>query len=102
MALVSVTNVLVLDNPTAFANPFAFEITFECIQVGASRISECFPPLALVDRRVIGSHARRVRSVSKENSVRTRNTFPFLEGQEGRVRSRPLSTCQSGTSRWLL
>ena len=35
MALVSVTNVLVLDNPTAFANPFAFEITFECIQVRA-------------------------------------------------------------------
>ena len=66
MALVSVTNVLVLDNPTAFANPFAFEITFECIQVGASRIGECFPPLALVDRRVIGSRARRVRSVSQE------------------------------------
>ena len=66
MALVSVTNVLVLDNPTAFANPFAFEITFECIQVGASRIGECFPQLALVDRRVIGSRARRVRSVSQE------------------------------------
>ena len=45
MALVSVTNVLVLDNPTAFANPFAFEITFECIQVGASwRIREAPAP----------------------------------------------------------
>ena len=40
MALVSVTNVLVLDNPTAFANPFAFEITFECIQVGRARERE--------------------------------------------------------------
>ena len=36
MALVSVINVSVLDNPTAFTNPFAFEITFECIQVRRS------------------------------------------------------------------
>ena len=32
MALVNVINVTVLDNPTAFTNPFQFEITFECIQ----------------------------------------------------------------------
>lgn len=31
MALVSVTNVEVLDNPAAFLQPFRFEITFECI-----------------------------------------------------------------------
>ena len=32
MAAVNVTNVVVLDNPTAFTNPFQFEVTFECIQ----------------------------------------------------------------------
>lgn len=32
MALVNVTNVHVLDNPTTFLNPFQFEITFECLQ----------------------------------------------------------------------
>mmetsp|Transcript_5253 Transcript_5253/g.7262 ORF Transcript_5253/g.7262 Transcript_5253/m.7262 type:complete len:233 (-) Transcript_5253:317-1015(-) len=32
MALVNVTNVIVLDNPTAFTNPFQFEVTFECLQ----------------------------------------------------------------------
>ena len=32
MAKVQVTNVTVLDNPTAFFNPFQFEITFECLE----------------------------------------------------------------------
>jgi hypothetical protein len=32
MAKVQVTNVTVLDNPTAFHNPFQFEITFECLE----------------------------------------------------------------------
>lgn len=32
MAKVQVTNVTVLDNPTAFQNPFQFEITFECVE----------------------------------------------------------------------
>ena len=32
MSLVNVTNVVVLDNPTQFTNPFQFEITFECLQ----------------------------------------------------------------------
>lgn len=32
MALVNVTNVIVLDNPTQFINPLQFEITFECMQ----------------------------------------------------------------------
>lgn len=32
MALVNVTNVVVLDNPSNFLNPFQFEITFECLQ----------------------------------------------------------------------
>ena len=32
MAKVQVTNVTVLDNPTAFVNPFQFEITFECLE----------------------------------------------------------------------
>ena len=30
--MVNVTNVIVLDNPTAFTNDFQFEITFECLQ----------------------------------------------------------------------
>ena len=30
MAKVQVTNVTVLDNPTAFVNPFQFDITFVC------------------------------------------------------------------------
>jgi histone chaperone ASF1 len=32
MAFVNVTNVIVLDNPTAFTNNFQFEITFECLE----------------------------------------------------------------------
>lgn len=32
MAKVQVTNVVVLDNPSPFLNPFQFEITFECIE----------------------------------------------------------------------
>ena len=32
MAKVQLTNVTVLDNPTAFNNPFQFEITFECLE----------------------------------------------------------------------
>uniref|UniRef100_A0A7R9YYF3 Anti-silencing function protein 1 n=1 Tax=Pseudictyota dubia TaxID=2749911 RepID=A0A7R9YYF3_9STRA len=32
MALVNITNMVVLDNPTNFNNPFRFEITFECLQ----------------------------------------------------------------------
>ena len=34
MAKVHVCNVVVLDNPSHFLNPFQFEITFECIEVG--------------------------------------------------------------------
>ncbi|CAI8052452.1 Histone chaperone asf1b-A [Geodia barretti] len=30
MAKVQLANVTVLDNPTAFMNPFQFEITFDC------------------------------------------------------------------------
>ncbi len=39
MAKVHVCNVIVLDNPSPFLNPFQFEITFECIEVrdGAER-----------------------------------------------------------------
>ena len=33
MAKVHVCNVVVLDNPSHFKNPFQFEITFECIEV---------------------------------------------------------------------
>ena len=30
--VVNVTNIAVLNNPTAFTNPFQFEITFECLK----------------------------------------------------------------------
>lgn len=32
MAKVHITNVVVLDNPSPFQNPFQFELTFECIE----------------------------------------------------------------------
>lgn len=32
MARVQVVNVVVLDNPSAFSNPFQFEITFDCCE----------------------------------------------------------------------
>jgi hypothetical protein len=32
MAKVHLSNVVVLDNPSAFLNPFKFEVTFECIE----------------------------------------------------------------------
>lgn len=32
MAKVNICNVAVLDNPSAFSNPFQFEITFECLE----------------------------------------------------------------------
>lgn len=32
MAKVQIGNVLVLDNPSSFLNPFQFELTFECIE----------------------------------------------------------------------
>ncbi|CAI5702771.1 hypothetical protein KXD40_003134 [Peronospora effusa] len=32
MAYITLTNITVLDNPTAFTNPFQFEVTFECTQ----------------------------------------------------------------------
>ena len=31
MSLVNVVGMVVLDNPTAFLNPFQFEVTFECL-----------------------------------------------------------------------
>lgn len=32
MAKVQLSNVVVLDNPSPFLNPFQFELTFECIE----------------------------------------------------------------------
>jgi hypothetical protein len=32
MAKVQLCNVVVLDNPSPFLNPFQFEVTFECIE----------------------------------------------------------------------
>jgi histone chaperone ASF1 len=43
MSLVNIINVIVLDNPTAFTNPFQFEITFQCDQ-------------ELQDGKLVGNH----------------------------------------------
>jgi len=32
MSQVNISNVVVLDNPSPFNNPFQFEITFECLE----------------------------------------------------------------------
>eukprot|EP00245_Coleochaete_scutata_P013322 TRINITY_DN5387_c0_g1_i1.p1 TRINITY_DN5387_c0_g1~~TRINITY_DN5387_c0_g1_i1.p1 ORF type:complete len:183 (+),score=36.34 TRINITY_DN5387_c0_g1_i1:276-824(+) len=32
MSAINITNVAVLDNPTAFTNPFQFEISYECLR----------------------------------------------------------------------
>lgn len=32
MAKVQLCNIIVMDNPSPFSNPFQFEITFECIE----------------------------------------------------------------------
>lgn len=32
MSIVNVTNVDVLDNPTAFKSPLTFQVTFECLE----------------------------------------------------------------------
>ena len=39
---VHVCNVVVLDNPSHFKNPFQFEITFECIEVRSSKSTKRF------------------------------------------------------------
>ncbi len=54
MAKVHVCNVIVLDNPSPFLNPFQFEITFECIEVrdGAERIINLL--LKMVGTQVLG------------------------------------------------
>lgn len=70
MAKVQVNNVVVLDNPSPFYNPFQFEITFECIedlsegesgarpspgcQLRAADV-ESFPGLASRGRPVLGA-----------------------------------------------
>ena len=54
MAKVHVCNVIVLDNPSPFLNPFQFEITFECIEVrdGAERIR--ITQLKMVGTQILG------------------------------------------------
>jgi hypothetical protein len=54
MAKVHVCNVIVLDNPSPFLNPFQFEITFECIEVreGAERIRNL--QLKMVGTQILG------------------------------------------------
>lgn len=47
MAKVQVNNVVVLDNPSPFYNPFQFEITFECIEDLSEGESEASPPPAV-------------------------------------------------------
>lgn len=51
MSAVNITNVAVLDNPTAFLNPFQFEISYECLvplDDGTSCPRSLLPPLCTV------------------------------------------------------
>ena len=50
MAKVNISNVVVLDNPSPFLNPFQFEITFECLEDLPEGKWEYafFPPLVFV------------------------------------------------------
>lgn len=45
MSAVNITNVAVLDNPTAFINPFQFEISYECL-VPLDDGTDRLPPLS--------------------------------------------------------
>lgn len=55
MALVNVTNVVVLDNPTNFSNPLTFEVTFECLQELDAGESSLLPSGRLPDVVVVRS-----------------------------------------------
>lgn len=82
MAKVQLANVTVLDNPTAFLNPFQFEITFDCLEdlADGERTAEAFAwrwlrpnhpnkcPLSLVLFRP--GVADSVRGVGVERGVR--------------------------------
>lgn len=48
MSIVNVTNVVVLDNPTAFKNPLTFEVTFECLEAldAGKTTAEGFAPIS--------------------------------------------------------
>lgn len=49
MSIVNVTNVVVLDNPTAFKNPLTFEVTFECLEAldAGKSAADGFAPIAV-------------------------------------------------------
>jgi hypothetical protein len=51
MAYVTLTNITVLDNPTAFTNPFQFEVTFECAHALEDGALGCMRPLRGLETR---------------------------------------------------
>lgn len=58
MAYVTLTNITVLDNPTAFTNPFQFEVTFECahaLEAGAYSIYQPSGSLLLLGWKLTGA-----------------------------------------------
>jgi hypothetical protein len=69
MSAVNITNVAVLDNPTAFLNPFQFEISYECLvplDDGTDRLTPSLPPFSVPATRGGGlgfcaSRHRRLR-----------------------------------------
>lgn len=60
MAKVQVNNVVVLDNPSPFYNPFQFEITFECIEdlSEGERVAPGLSVAAAVDVKVFPAGPR--------------------------------------------
>jgi len=65
MSAVNITNVAVLDNPTAFLNPFQFEISYECL-VPLDDGTDPPPPFSVPATRGggLGFHACRDRPFS--------------------------------------
>ena len=63
MAYITLTNITVLDNPTAFTNPFQFEVTFECAQqLEAGTSIYIFPKITTMSELMLESHCAVVRS----------------------------------------
>jgi hypothetical protein len=60
MAAISVTSVIVLDNPSPFTNPLQFEIQYEC----SYEIEDGMKP-----------NSRSLRSKTEGNNFKTRNTL---------------------------
>jgi hypothetical protein len=64
MSAVNITNVAVLDNPTAFLNPFQFEISYECLVPLDDGMPPFYPSVPLFPIWLLGAWRRRRARVS--------------------------------------